>query len=115
MTLRILVWNENVHETEQPQIAAIYPAGIHGAIADGLRELRPDAVIETATLADAEHGLSESRLAQTDVLAEMAERRRPRGRLDRRSRSSHCGRRSPAAGDRQSRDVRRVLRHPDPR
>ena len=33
--LRVTVWNEGVHETTQPEIAAIYPDGIHGAIAAG--------------------------------------------------------------------------------
>ena len=66
MTIRVLVWNENVHETTQPEIAAIYPRGIHHAIADGLvsDELR----VTTATLADPEHGLSEAALDDTDVL-----------------------------------------------
>jgi trehalose utilization protein len=67
--LRVTVWNEGVHETTQPEIAAIYPDGIHGAIADGLREVLGDAVVaRTATLADPEHGLSEEVLADTDVL-----------------------------------------------
>jgi trehalose utilization protein len=69
MTIRVLVWNEGVHEATQPAIAAIYPAGIHGAIADGLTELLGDeVVVRTATLADPEHGLSEQSLAETDVL-----------------------------------------------
>ncbi len=69
MTLRILVWNENVHETRgDAVVVANYPEGIHGAIADGLRELLPDARVETATLADPEHGLSQERLDDTDVL-----------------------------------------------
>ncbi|WP_248761219.1 hypothetical protein [Pseudarthrobacter sp. SSS035] len=67
--LRITVWNENVHETSQPEIAAIYPHGIHGAIAEGLGTvLGTRAEIRTATLADAEHGLPEEVLAATDVL-----------------------------------------------
>lgn len=66
--LRITVWNENVHEREQPEIAAIYPDGIHGAIAGGLRELLPAASITTATLEQPEHGLSDERLRDTDVL-----------------------------------------------
>jgi trehalose utilization protein len=67
--LRVTVWNEGVHETTQPEIAAIYPDGIHGAIADGLREVLGDAVVaRTATLADPEHGLTEEVLADTDVL-----------------------------------------------
>jgi trehalose utilization protein len=67
--LRVTVWNEGVHESTQPGIAAIYPAGIHGAIAEGLGDLLgTDAEIRTATLADPEHGLSEDVLAATDVL-----------------------------------------------
>lgn len=69
MTIRVLVWNEGVHEATQPDIAAIYPDGIHGAIAAGLAELLGDAVeVRTATLADPEHGLSEDALSVTDVL-----------------------------------------------
>jgi trehalose utilization protein len=66
--LNITVWNEGVHETTQPEIAAIYPNGIHGAIAEGLAGLLDGASIRTATLADPEHGLSEEVLAETDVL-----------------------------------------------
>jgi len=66
---RVTVWNENVHETTQPEIAAIYPRGIHGAVAEGLLELLgDDVIVRTATLADPEHGLTEEVLAETDVL-----------------------------------------------
>ncbi|AJT41312.1 ThuA domain-containing protein [Psychromicrobium lacuslunae] len=69
MSIQVTVWNENVHETTQPDIAAIYPRGIHGAIAEGLQELLGDQVqLRTATLADPEHGLSEEVLNNTDVL-----------------------------------------------
>ena len=66
--LRITVWNENIHEREEEDVAALYPSGIHGAIAEGLRDLLPDATVSTATLEEPEHGLTEDRLAQTDVL-----------------------------------------------
>ena len=46
----------------------MYPAGMHGAIAKGLRGFHPDAAITTATLADPKYGLSEETLAGTDVL-----------------------------------------------
>jgi len=69
MALRVTVWNEGVHEATQPEIAAIYPHGIHGAIAEGLSALLGDDVaVRTATLDDPEHGLSEQALAETDVL-----------------------------------------------
>lgn len=69
--LRIRVWNEGVHEAinEPSHIGEIYPDGIHGAIAAGLRSHFPDADITTAVLAtDDEHGLDEEVLAETDVL-----------------------------------------------
>ena len=67
---RVVVWNENVHESRGDEtVRRNYPDGIHGAVADGLREVLGDEVdVSTATLADAEHGLSEERLAATDVL-----------------------------------------------
>ncbi|WP_427174777.1 ThuA domain-containing protein [Arthrobacter sp. 92] len=69
--LKVLVWNEGVHETlnEPAHMGRIYPDGIHGAIAAGLGEALPDADISTATLrSNEEHGLSEETLAGTDVL-----------------------------------------------
>ena len=66
--LRVLVWGENVHEQQDAAVAAIYPRGMHGAIAEGIQEYLPDAEVATATLQEAEHGLSAERLAETDVL-----------------------------------------------
>lgn len=65
--LRITVWNENVHEKTDPKVAALYPAGIHGAVAAALGT-ESDFVIRTATLDDPECGLTEDVLAETDVL-----------------------------------------------
>ncbi|MDQ0726673.1 ThuA domain-containing protein [Microbacterium sp. W4I20] len=67
--IRVLVWGENHHEKHDEIPQRIYPDTMHGTIAAGLRELLgDDVVVETATLDDPEHGLSEERLAQTDVL-----------------------------------------------
>ena len=66
--MRVLVWNEGVHEQVDQEVRDLYPAGIHGAIAEGLRQALPDAIVQTATLDDPEHGLSEAVLQQTDVL-----------------------------------------------
>ena len=68
--LRIVVWNENIHETRGDEVVLRhYPDGIHTVIADGLRaELGEEARVRTATLADPEHGLTEELLAETDVL-----------------------------------------------
>ena len=66
----IVVWNENVHESRgDATVLSHYPDGIHAVVADGLRELLgDDASVSTATLQDPEHGLTEERLAATDVL-----------------------------------------------
>lgn len=66
---RVLVWNENRHEQTNEHIAAIYPEGIHGAIATYLRQL-PGLEVSTATQDDPEHGLSETVLAETGVLVQ---------------------------------------------
>jgi len=63
---KVLVWNEYRHERENPEVARIYPQGMHAAIAAALR--RSGCVASTATLDDAEHGLSEPALAAADVL-----------------------------------------------
>ena len=65
-TIRVTVWNENIHESD-PRIAAIYPKGIHGAIAEMMGR-DPGFQIRTATLQMPEHGLTEEVLAETDVL-----------------------------------------------
>lgn len=69
MTIRVTVWNEGWHEVNDASVTALYPDGIHGAIAEGLTELLGDEVrVRTATLAEPEHGLTEEVLADTDVL-----------------------------------------------
>ncbi len=65
-TLRVTVWNENRHEQTNPKVKAIYPDGIHGAIARYLRE--QGLTVRTATLDEPEHGLTEAVLADTEVL-----------------------------------------------
>jgi len=62
-----MVWNEFLHEKQNPKIAEIYPEGMHGAIA---RYLRSQAGFEvrTATLDEPEHGLTDDVLSGTDVL-----------------------------------------------
>ena len=65
--IRALVWGENVHEQTNEVVARIYPHGIHAQIASLLSEDR-DIRADTATLQQPEHGCSEARLADTDVL-----------------------------------------------
>jgi trehalose utilization protein len=72
--ISVIVSNEFRHERENPLVRSIYPEGLHQAIVEGLRELpglQPGALpldIGTATLDEPEHGLSEARLADCDVL-----------------------------------------------
>ena len=64
--VRVTVWNENLHETMFEEIRAIYPEGIHGCIAGFLKDAGYD--VKTATLQEAEHGLTQDVLERTDVL-----------------------------------------------
>ncbi len=68
MTLTVTVWGEFVHERRNAEIAALYPDGMHEAIAQCIRAGVDDAAVRTATLDQAEHGLDEPTLASTDVL-----------------------------------------------
>jgi trehalose utilization protein len=63
--LRVTVWNEFRHEKESEHIRSIYPNGIHQVIGEGLGT---EFELAYATLDDPEHGLSEERLNNTDVL-----------------------------------------------
>ena len=65
--LRVAVWNEYRHEKANPRVAAIYPRGMHEAIADSLRKYE-DLRIRTITLDDPEHGCAPELLADTDVM-----------------------------------------------
>lgn len=67
--VRAIVWGENRHEQVEEKVRAIYPDGMHNTIKDGLTELLGDAVsVSTATLDEPEHGLTDERLQDTDVL-----------------------------------------------
>jgi trehalose utilization protein len=63
---RLLVWNEYRHELQNPEVSAVYPDGIHEAIADPLRQR--GFPVATATLDQPEHGLTDEVLNRTDVL-----------------------------------------------
>ena len=66
--IRVTVWNENVHDQEAA-IRAIYPSGLHGAIADALREdAEKRFSVRTATLDQPAQGLPDEILNDTDVL-----------------------------------------------
>jgi trehalose utilization protein len=65
--IRVLIWHEHRHEKTNPQVAELYPLGMHEALAEPLRRderLR----VETACLDDDRQGIWPERLAETDVL-----------------------------------------------
>ena len=65
--IRVLIWNEYRHEKCQPEVAKIYPQGMHAAIGEYLMQ-DEDIIVKLACLDDPEQGLSEEALAETDVL-----------------------------------------------
>lgn len=65
--INVTIWNEYLHEVQEPAIAEVYPTGIHGALAEGLA-VHPDFAIRTATLAEPSHGLTDDVVESTDVM-----------------------------------------------
>ncbi|WBL15823.1 ThuA domain-containing protein [Sutcliffiella sp. NC1] len=63
--INVTVWNEHRHEQKNPVVRDVYPEGIHGAIASFLKD---DYKVRTTTLDEAEHGLTDDVLNETDVL-----------------------------------------------
>lgn len=66
--MRITVWNEFLHELQNPVVREIYPQGIHDVIAKGLQDRFPQSLIRTAVLHQPDHGLTAEILEETDVL-----------------------------------------------
>ena len=64
--IRVTVWNEFRHEKISEAVRAIYPDGMHSAIAAFLRS--DDIQVRTATLDEPECGLTAEVLENTDVL-----------------------------------------------
>jgi len=65
--IRVTVWNEGRHEKTNKEIAKIYPDGMHAVIAKHLNA-QSGITARTATLDEPEHGLTDTVLAETDVL-----------------------------------------------
>lgn len=75
--INVVVWNEFRHEKLNEKCRAVYPEGIHSAIAEGLNA---DGAfnVECAWLdKDDEHGLSQELLDRTDVLMWWGHRAHP--------------------------------------
>jgi trehalose utilization protein len=66
MPLRVTVWNEGRHEKLHREVIHHYPDGMHAVIGGALRDA--GMTVRTATLDEPEHGLTDSVLAETDVL-----------------------------------------------
>jgi trehalose utilization protein len=66
-SIHTVVWGEFRHEKKNPQVASLYPRGMHETIAESLRR-QPDFQVRTATLDEPEHGLNDAVLEATDVL-----------------------------------------------
>ena len=64
--MKVLVWNENIHEKEMPRVTELYPGGLHAYIASFLRS--DDVEVVTATLDDEECGLTDEVLDTVDVV-----------------------------------------------
>jgi trehalose utilization protein len=67
--LRVTVWGEGRHEQANADVAARYPTGMHGAVADAIRRHLGDrAQVRTAVLDEPGQGLPDDVLETTDVL-----------------------------------------------
>jgi trehalose utilization protein len=66
-TIRVIVWNENIHERKNPRVQTHYSEGINTFLAKLLSD-EAEVSCETATLGDPEGGVSESCLEDTNVL-----------------------------------------------
>ena len=64
--IRVLVWNEFIHEKGAESVRAIYPDGIHGCIKEFLQ--CEDITVRTATLDQENCGITKEILDETDVL-----------------------------------------------
>lgn len=65
--ISVTIYNEFCHEKTDEKVKAIYPEGIHKAIASFL-EAEEDICVRTVTLDDEECGLTKEVLEETDVL-----------------------------------------------
>jgi trehalose utilization protein len=74
--IRVTVWNEVRHEVTNEKIKAIYPDGIHGAIAEFLGK-EEDIEVKTVYLDMPDCGITDELLDNTDVLMWWGHMRHP--------------------------------------
>ena len=65
--IRVLVWCENIQNKTQADVIAAYPEGMHNVIA-GFLSADPNITAAAATLDDPDCGITDARLAETDVI-----------------------------------------------
>lgn len=65
--IKVTVWNEFCHEKTDEKVKAIYPDGMHKAIADFLGK-NEDIQVRTITLDDENCGITDELLEDTDVM-----------------------------------------------
>ena len=66
--INVTIYNENFHETSDPEVAKIYPQGIHGAIKSIIEGDADIGTIRVCTLLDHKEILTQEALDDTDVL-----------------------------------------------
>ncbi len=65
--MNVTIWNEFRHERESEEVKAVYPDGIHAALAKHLESV-DGLVVRTATLDEPENGLPQDLVDKTDVM-----------------------------------------------
>ena len=65
--INVTIWNEFIHEQKNELVKKIYPKGMHDCIKEFL-EKDKKLKISTATLEEKDHGLTEAKLNETNVL-----------------------------------------------
>ena len=65
--INVTIWNEYIWEQQDELVKKIYPNGIHNCIKEFL-EKDKELNIATATMEEKDHGLTEAKLNETNVL-----------------------------------------------
>jgi trehalose utilization protein len=80
--VRVTLWNERVQDREEATVLAVYPEGINAALAAAL-SVDAELVVRCVCLQDADQGLADAVLDETDVLVWWGHRAHQQVRDDR--------------------------------
>lgn len=80
--VRVTLWNERVQDREEAAVLAVYPEGINAALAAALAD-DAELAVRCVCLQDADQGLADAVLAETDVLVWWGHRAHQQVRDDR--------------------------------